>query len=414
MTTFERFERDIPALMDEIAPPRLPDYLDDMLRQTGRTRQRPAWASLERWLPMDVVARPVPVRAPALRPLLVLLLIGLIVAAGLALYVGSQQNRLPEPFGPARNGILIGNVGEDIVAFDPATGVSTPLITGATRDIGPGLSRDGRQFVFVRLVTDDTGAFWISNVDGSEARELVPAPVDWIEWSAAGDRVVVSRIENALKQLSIVDVDDGTSSPLFAAANLINPYWRPGHEQILYRIYRGGAFGEYWLINTDGSDRHEVAGMAPNATGDAQFSPDGSKLAYSTWGTGAGPSERIHVLEIDTGTDTLATPNLDDGFIWQGAKFSPDGARLLVKRYTPGTDSYQLAIINADGTGEPVAIGPVQSGDPETDWQFSPDGTQVLAWYDGDGLWLLNADGSGDEQLDFPTDGGPTWQRLAP
>ena len=65
MTAFERFEREIPSLMDEIAPPRLPDYLDDMLRQTGRTRQRPAWASPERWLPMDVIARPAPFERPS-------------------------------------------------------------------------------------------------------------------------------------------------------------------------------------------------------------------------------------------------------------------------------------------------------------------------------------------------------------
>ena len=33
MTTFERFERDIPRLMDEIVPTRFPDYVDDLLRQ---------------------------------------------------------------------------------------------------------------------------------------------------------------------------------------------------------------------------------------------------------------------------------------------------------------------------------------------------------------------------------------------
>ena len=82
MTAFDRIEPRLPELMAELAPASVPDYFDDMLRQTGRTRQRPAWASLERWLPMDVVARPTVLRAPALRPLLILLLIGLLVAGG--------------------------------------------------------------------------------------------------------------------------------------------------------------------------------------------------------------------------------------------------------------------------------------------------------------------------------------------
>ena len=102
MTAFDRIEPRLPELMAELAPASVPDYFDDMLRQTGRTRQRPAWASLERWLPMDVVARPTMFRAPALRPLLVLLLIGLLVAAGLALYAGSQQNEAAGAVRPAR------------------------------------------------------------------------------------------------------------------------------------------------------------------------------------------------------------------------------------------------------------------------------------------------------------------------
>ena len=107
MTAFDRIEQRMPELMAELAPASVPDYFDDMLRQTGRTRQRPAWASLERWLPMDVAARPAAFRAPALRPLVILLLIGLLIAGGVLLYAGSQRTRLPAPFGPARNGLIV-------------------------------------------------------------------------------------------------------------------------------------------------------------------------------------------------------------------------------------------------------------------------------------------------------------------
>ena len=71
---------------------------------------------------MDVVARPVAFRAPVLRPLLILLLIGLLVGGALALYAGSQRTRLPAPFGPATNGVVLATINGDIVAIDPATG----------------------------------------------------------------------------------------------------------------------------------------------------------------------------------------------------------------------------------------------------------------------------------------------------
>ena len=66
-----------------------PDYRDDILRQVARTRQRPAWTFLERWLPMTVITRPG--LAPPLRMawLLLIALLCLALAAGVAI-VGSR------------------------------------------------------------------------------------------------------------------------------------------------------------------------------------------------------------------------------------------------------------------------------------------------------------------------------------
>src|SRR5258705_6839722 len=45
------------AALDEVSNPGRPDYLPDIVAQAGRTRQRPAWTFLERWLPMDIAVR---------------------------------------------------------------------------------------------------------------------------------------------------------------------------------------------------------------------------------------------------------------------------------------------------------------------------------------------------------------------
>ena len=58
MTSDRRFEQDLPDLMAQLAPRRVPDYRDDIVRQTARTRQRPAWTFPERWLPMDITLAP--------------------------------------------------------------------------------------------------------------------------------------------------------------------------------------------------------------------------------------------------------------------------------------------------------------------------------------------------------------------
>ena len=103
MTAFDRFEHDLPELMDELAPARVPDYFDDMLRQSARTRQRPRWSALERWLPMGVIARTAPVRQVPWRPIVVAaLLVILARAAASPCIAGSRRARRPPPFGPAR------------------------------------------------------------------------------------------------------------------------------------------------------------------------------------------------------------------------------------------------------------------------------------------------------------------------
>lgn len=58
MTPIDRFERQLPAALTDLADPRTPDYVTDILGLTARTRQRPAWASIERWLPMQTLVSP--------------------------------------------------------------------------------------------------------------------------------------------------------------------------------------------------------------------------------------------------------------------------------------------------------------------------------------------------------------------
>ena len=110
MTAFDRFdpfEQRITAAIDEIAALRRPDYLDDVLRQTARSSQRPRWTFPGRWLPIMDTTLTGPGWRSSPRPLLLLALVALLVAAGLAIVVVGSQVRVPAPFGPAANGALV-------------------------------------------------------------------------------------------------------------------------------------------------------------------------------------------------------------------------------------------------------------------------------------------------------------------
>ena len=64
--------------LDEQAGRGAPDYLDEILARTIRTRQRPAWSSLERWLPVQLTftgrLAPIPRLAWAVALLVILVL----------------------------------------------------------------------------------------------------------------------------------------------------------------------------------------------------------------------------------------------------------------------------------------------------------------------------------------------------
>ena len=122
MTTSERFERDVPALLEELYLGPTPPYRNDLLRRTAATSQRPGWTFIERWIPVSAItarfaASPrIPWRAVGLAALL------LIAFAAAAVYIGSQQHRVPPPFGPAANGQIPFIRNGNIYLGDPVTG----------------------------------------------------------------------------------------------------------------------------------------------------------------------------------------------------------------------------------------------------------------------------------------------------
>jgi Tol biopolymer transport system component len=327
MTGFERIETRLPDLMADLAAAKVPDYFDDMLERASQTGQKPAWASLERWLPVDITAQTSTLRgrAPALRPLVILAILALAIVVGAVLYAGSQrQDELPPPFGLARNGtLLIGTADGDIATFDPATGDTRSLISGPGREAGPLFSPDGQRFVFVRTEGGKETLF-VSNADGSNVREVGPVGAGdaWWEWAPTSDRLVVTGLDEGKPTVvTILDVDSGARTAFDLGIAASTPTWRSGHDQLVFGNWDSANAGHY-VVNADGTGLRRIE-TADGTISDLSLSPDGSKLAYATWGTGTGPSERIHVIDIDSGSDTVITPDANDGYLWQGPVFLP-------------------------------------------------------------------------------------------
>jgi len=403
---FERFERSVPSLLEELGMSPAPDYRDSIVRQTAAMRQRPAWTFPERWLPMDITTQRVGLAPIRWRPIVLVAVAALLVAAAVAIGIGSQH-RLPPPFGPARNGAIAYFEGGDIFVGDPLTGTSRLIIGGPSNDGYPLFSRDGTKIAFLRTVGASASQVLVANADGTGARTLTNAPLDGInaaDWSADGRFLLVSYVDGPRPAIGILDVERGGIRRLDVDGSgaVFRP---PDGREIAFTAAEGGTDAIYVVGRDGGEPRRLATGGGPI------YSPDGSRIAYGRDYQPELARNETRVMNADGSDDRLVGDRPD--IQYQGAPlWSPDGTQLLVFRNSR-IDGLVLAVIPADGSGpgRQFAAG-FSHGFGGLGW--SPDGTQIVSTpaSEADTARLVNlADGS---VRHVPRWYVASWQRLAP
>jgi Tol biopolymer transport system component len=331
----------------------------------------------------------------------------------LLLYAGSQQRRLPPPFGPARNGIVLTSRDGDLFMIDPKTAANTRLVVGDGFDFSPIFSRDGTRIMFLRsdgpLAEPAFLTIMVANADGSDAHAVTPPTqsLDWLDWSPDGTRIAYV----AKGQLWVADSRGGEPLKLRGANPAHFPTWLPPDgKEIVFR--REGGFPAIMTIRPDGTGLREISNEGANNQYDFQaisVSPDGSKVAFTRWSSDVpdidnGWLPRIYALDIDTGQE-MSFPTAPGTGQRSGA-YSPDG-KLIAYARIHREGAYQIVIANADGSGNERTLGPKRSGPRDgssidATWAFTPDGTALLVRYgtdDSGATYRLPLDGSPETRL---------------
>lgn len=260
----------------------MPDHLEAVLRETSVQPQRPAWSSLERWLPVDTTFRPRLFNAPRVNQVLLVAMLILGLLAALLLYAGSQQHKLPPPFGPAKNGIIYSSGNGDIVKVDPVTLTRTTIIGGSTFDFGPGFSRDGRKILFLRGTSDcgepDCGlSLMVANIDGSGLHAVTPAwqSMDWADWSPDGSRIAfLSANQHGLgRVLGIVNADGSDLKVDIVGRSVYPAGWLPPNgDEIVFRGEQTSPVADpvlgIYAIKPDGTGERRLTTRTPENDGD--------------------------------------------------------------------------------------------------------------------------------------------------
>lgn len=399
MTTPTRIERSLPSILSDLAAGPTPDYIDNVLVQTARKRQRPAWTFPERWLPMtDIASRPA--FAPRLpwRTIAVALVIIALLVVGTVVFIGSHQARLPAPFGVAANGVVaFADANGAIVTADPVTGDSAVIVPGPGHE-RPVFSSDGTRLVFLQKGALGAYDLVVTDPRGNAPRTITTEPlptVDFLAWAPDGSSVVASIPPGRILFLDasrqapprVLAEPDGT--PVEATVDgwnrPANSVFRPPvGDELLFVARRGGTLGLY-AIRSDGTGRRKIidadtAGPTIASLEVPEWSPDGTRIVVSVSGVGEGDHRKLWIVNADgTGLRPLTRgPDArDEGHL----QWSPDGTKVAFMRWVDapdgGTDVRPITVVDVE-TGTETELGDV-SMNGFNGWTWSPDGQSILS-----------------------------------
>ncbi len=170
---------------------------------------------------------------------------------------------------------------------------------------------------------------------------------------------------------------------------------------------------QLFTVRPDGTDVKQITHFRDSIVGNANWSPDGTKIVFvRDWNVGA-PSETIKLYTINSdGTGLRSVPHA--GTLALAPAWLPDGKRIIFLEGRSDT----VKVINAEGTHLRSAGIPGQSGGP---FCASPDGKRIIflrskphveqpqalfvARLFGHGLKRITPWGSYADQIDCSPDG---------
>jgi TolB protein len=274
----------------------------------------------------------------------------------------------------------------------PLPPTSTPTVPPPTPTRKPA---SVSQIAFVSN-RDGNDEIYVMNPDGSDQRRLTNNPgEDWHPaWSPDGTKILFQCMSGGTFNVCMVSADGSGYTQITNWTKddglAQRPVWSPDGGRIVVTRELGGG-QKLIVMNADGSNQREIVSLGR----DPSWSPDGTRIAFIRWDGGG--------LQIWT----VSPDGSNLGVLTQGdhdhmyPTWSPDSSQIAFEY-----DHTHVAVMEAGG-GPPRIIA--DKGSYNLSW--SPDGKRIVIAPPQEGIWLVNADGSGLTQI-AQEGKQPSWQAV--
>ena len=227
-------------------------------------------------------------------------------------------------------------------------------------------SPSGNQIVFERDVYTGVfvshGAIYTMDADGSGQRSLTPTGLNGRpSWSPDGKRIVFGTLQFGKHMtISVIAANGGRVRRLFSTpypckrfcgVAFDSPTFSPDGRRIAFVWHKQNG-GAICTINASGGDLKQVIPWRKGGVTDKiDWSPDGSRIAFSSPGIGDLPGVSSNVFTVrPDGTGVVKLTNTRGGKINNGLdSWSPDGTKIAFVSNRTGT--YEIYTMSANGSG---------------------------------------------------------------
>lgn len=264
---------------------------------------------------------------------------------------------------------------------------------------------------------DGDSEIYVMNPDGSSPTRLTHELTNnngQAQFSFDGRKIVfASGLRTVLTAIHVMNFDG--SGLTFLTFHGVQPSFSPDGSRVVFTSQRdGGGNSEIYIMNADGSNQTRLTNTPDLDEILPTFSPDGTKILFTEWHDFEilNFTDEIFVMNADGSNRVQLTNDLGDpGGNNRDAKFSPDGSKIVFSSLRDGnTDVY---VMNPDGSSQ-IRLTTTPSNDYEP--TYSPDGSKIAFTSSAPvtsprDIFVMNSNGSNAVNLtpDSNVDYEPSW-----